>query len=157
MGVVVVVGIVRPGPRACSQRSGGSGRLGASVEPLPMNLQHVAIGIAHDGAERARAFYGGVLGLEERALPAGVDPERFIWFAVGDGLDLHLHLLDGDDPPAVRSHFCLLVGDELEPPAGTRRGGRHRHARSPALARARRVLLLRPVRQPDRVRAPAHV
>ena len=80
-----------------------------------MNLQHVAIGIAHDGAERARAFYGGVLGLEERALPAGVDPERFIWFAVGEGLDLHLHVLDGDDPPAVRSHFCLLVGDELEP------------------------------------------
>ena len=80
-----------------------------------MNLQHVAIGIAHDGAERARAFYGGVLGLDERALPAGVDSERFVWFAVGDGLDLHLHVLDGDDPPAVRSHFCLLVGDELEP------------------------------------------
>ena len=79
-----------------------------------MRLQHVAIGIAPDGAERARAFYGGLLGLEEQVPPPGVDQTMFIWFRVGDGLDLHLHVLDEEDPPPVRAHFCLLVGDQLE-------------------------------------------
>ena len=79
-----------------------------------MRLQHVAIGIAEDGAERARAFYGGLLGLEERQPPPPVDREKFIWFRAGEGLDLHLHVLDEADPPPVRAHFCLLVDGDLD-------------------------------------------
>jgi catechol 2,3-dioxygenase-like lactoylglutathione lyase family enzyme len=79
-----------------------------------VRLQHVAIGIAADGAERARSFYGDLLGLEERTLPKGVDAERFIWFQLGEGLDLHLHVLDEADPPAVRAHFCVVVGNDLD-------------------------------------------
>jgi catechol 2,3-dioxygenase-like lactoylglutathione lyase family enzyme len=80
-----------------------------------VRLQHVALGIAHDGAEKARHFYSGLLGLEERELPEGVDPALFIWFRLGDAdLELHLHLLDEADPPPVRAHFCLVVGDDLD-------------------------------------------
>jgi catechol 2,3-dioxygenase-like lactoylglutathione lyase family enzyme len=74
----------------------------------------VSVGIAPDGAERARTFYGGVLGLDERPLPEAVDPTRFLWFHLGDRLDLHLHVLDSVDPPAVRDHFCVVVDEPLE-------------------------------------------
>ena len=41
-----------------------------------MQLQHVAIGISAGGAETARAFYGDLLGLEERSVPDGVDVRK---------------------------------------------------------------------------------
>jgi catechol 2,3-dioxygenase-like lactoylglutathione lyase family enzyme len=77
-------------------------------------LQHVSVGIAGDGAEAARSFYGDLLMLEERPLPEGVDPAAFIWYRAGDGLDVHLHVLSHEDPPPERGHFCLVVGDRLE-------------------------------------------
>jgi catechol 2,3-dioxygenase-like lactoylglutathione lyase family enzyme len=80
-----------------------------------VELQHVAIGVSAGGAAAARAFYGGLLGLEERPVPEGVDPEGFIWYRVGGpNRELHLHILDEPDPPPVRAHFCLLVGDALD-------------------------------------------
>jgi catechol 2,3-dioxygenase-like lactoylglutathione lyase family enzyme len=78
------------------------------------HLQHVSIGIAADGPVAARVFYGDVLGLAERSLPAGVDPDRFIWYRLDEGADLHLHVLDRADPPAARDHFCLVVGAGLD-------------------------------------------
>jgi catechol 2,3-dioxygenase-like lactoylglutathione lyase family enzyme len=80
-----------------------------------VELQHIAIGISAGGAEAARAFYGELLGLEERPVPEGVDPDGFIWYrAGGSNLELHLHILDEPDPPPVRAHFCLLVGEKLD-------------------------------------------
>lgn len=76
-----------------------------------MRLQHVSIVIPPDGADAARAFYGGLLGLEERAVLPKLDPARFIWFRAGG--DLELHLILGDEVPSERAHFCLVV-DELE-------------------------------------------
>ena len=76
-----------------------------------MRLQHVSIAIPLDGAARARAFYGDLLGLEERGVLPKLDPSRFIWFRVGGDLELHLMLLD--DAPPDHAHFCLTV-DELE-------------------------------------------
>jgi catechol 2,3-dioxygenase-like lactoylglutathione lyase family enzyme len=76
-----------------------------------MRLQHVSIVIPPDGAEAARAFYGGLLGLEERDVLPKLDPARFIWFRVGG--DLELHLILGDEAPSERAHFCLVV-EELE-------------------------------------------
>jgi catechol 2,3-dioxygenase-like lactoylglutathione lyase family enzyme len=76
-----------------------------------VRLQHVSIAIPLDGAAQARAFYGGLLGLEERDVLPKLDPARFIWFRVGGDLELHLMLLDG--PPPERPHFCLVTDDDL--------------------------------------------
>jgi catechol 2,3-dioxygenase-like lactoylglutathione lyase family enzyme len=76
-----------------------------------MRLQHVSVAIPPDGADAARAFYGGLLGLEERDVVPKLDPGSFIWFRVGG--DLELHLMLNEDPPPERAHFCLVV-DDLE-------------------------------------------
>jgi catechol 2,3-dioxygenase-like lactoylglutathione lyase family enzyme len=72
-----------------------------------VRLQHVSIAIPLDGAARARAFYGDLLGLEERDVLPKLDPSHFIWFHVGGDLELHLMLVD--EPPPDRPHFCLAV------------------------------------------------
>jgi catechol 2,3-dioxygenase-like lactoylglutathione lyase family enzyme len=77
-----------------------------------VRLQHVSIPIASGGEERARAFYGGLLGLEERSVPPHLDPSRLIWFRIGEP-DLELHLMIGTTPPEGAQHFCLEL-PELE-------------------------------------------
>ena len=76
-----------------------------------MRLQHVTIAIPPDGAERARAFYGGLLGLEEKPVLPKLDPARFIWYAAGGDNELHLQLMP--ESPPDKPHFCLAV-DELD-------------------------------------------
>ncbi len=76
-----------------------------------MRLQHVSIAIPIDGAEQARSFYGGLLGLEERAVLPKLDPAGFIWYRAGGDLELHLMLVEEAAPE--RPHFCLAV-DDLE-------------------------------------------
>jgi catechol 2,3-dioxygenase-like lactoylglutathione lyase family enzyme len=75
-----------------------------------VRLQHVSIAIPLDGAEAARAFYGGLLGLEERDVLPKLDPATFIWYRVGGDLELHLMLLE--ESPPDKPHVCLVV-DEL--------------------------------------------
>jgi catechol 2,3-dioxygenase-like lactoylglutathione lyase family enzyme len=77
-----------------------------------VRLQHVSIAIPLDGAERARAFYAGLLGLEERDVLPKLDPARFIWFRVGGDRELHLMLLDQPQPD--RPHFCLVTEGDLD-------------------------------------------
>jgi catechol 2,3-dioxygenase-like lactoylglutathione lyase family enzyme len=77
-----------------------------------VRLQHVSIRIPSGGEERARAFYGGLLGLEERNVPPHLDPSQLIWFRVG-APDLELHLMIGSPPPEGGQHFCLEL-PELE-------------------------------------------
>ena len=76
-----------------------------------MRLQHVSIAIPPDRAAEARAFYGGLLGLEERDVLPALDPARFIWFRTGGDTELHLMLTD--EPPPDGPHFCLAL-DDLE-------------------------------------------
>jgi catechol 2,3-dioxygenase-like lactoylglutathione lyase family enzyme len=76
-----------------------------------VRLQHVSVAIPRDGAEEARAFYGTLLGLEERDVLPRLDPESFIWFRAGGDLELHLMLVD--ERPPVRPHFCLVVDGGL--------------------------------------------
>jgi catechol 2,3-dioxygenase-like lactoylglutathione lyase family enzyme len=76
-----------------------------------MRLQHVTIAIPLDGAERARAFYGGFLGLEEKPVLPKLDPALFIWYRAGGENELHLQLTP--EPAPDKPHFCLLV-DELD-------------------------------------------
>lgn len=77
-----------------------------------MRLQHVSVAIPTDGADRARGFYGGLLGLEERDVLPKLDPASFIWYRVGGDLELHLMLVD--DAPPERAHLCLAVGGGLD-------------------------------------------
>jgi catechol 2,3-dioxygenase-like lactoylglutathione lyase family enzyme len=77
-----------------------------------VRLQHVSIAIPADGAGEARAFYGGVLGLEERDVLPKLDPAGFIWYRVGGDLELHL-MLTGERPPEG-PHFCLAVDGDLD-------------------------------------------
>jgi catechol 2,3-dioxygenase-like lactoylglutathione lyase family enzyme len=64
------------------------------------------------GHDTARAFYGGLLGLEERAVPPKLDPSELVWFRVGGNLELHVFV--SEERPLQDQHLCLLVdGEEL--------------------------------------------
>ncbi len=43
-----------------------------------MRLQHVSVAIPPGGAEAARAFYGGLIGLEERDVLPALDPDQHV-------------------------------------------------------------------------------
>lgn len=76
-----------------------------------MRLQHVSVVIPRGAEAPARAFYGELLGLEEREVLPTLDPLSFIWYRLGK--DLELHLMLADETPPSRPHFCLFV-DDLE-------------------------------------------
>ncbi len=69
----------------------------------------MTIAVPAEGAEEARAFYGGTLGLEERDVLPALDPSRFIWFRLAG--DQELHLMLADESPPVAPHFCIAVDD----------------------------------------------
>ena len=71
-----------------------------------MRLQHVSIPIATGAEEEARAFYGELLGLEERDVPPHLPAERFIWFRLGEP-DLELHLIVGGERFEGGHHLCI--------------------------------------------------
>ena len=84
-----------------------------------MRLQHVTGVIPLDGAERARAFYGGLLGLREKPVLPKLDPARFIWYGAGGDCELHLQLTDearlraGAGPDVVRLSIGLEAVDDI--------------------------------------------
>ena len=63
----------RPRRTLCAPTSSSTRRSGSSSAEL-VRLQHVSVAIPRDGAERARAFYGELLGLEERDVLPKLDP-----------------------------------------------------------------------------------
>jgi catechol 2,3-dioxygenase-like lactoylglutathione lyase family enzyme len=77
-----------------------------------MRLQHVSIAIQPDGADTAREFYGGLLGLQEKPVPPKLDPGQLVWFETGGDLELHLMQTGDEAPPDA--HFCLAVDSGLE-------------------------------------------
>ena len=79
---------------------------------MTLELQHVSVPMPRDGHDAARAFYGGLLGLEERDVPPKLDPAQLIWFRVGG--DLELHLFESDESAPRSQHFCLRVDSDLD-------------------------------------------
>ena len=76
-----------------------------------VKIQHVSIPMPSGGMQRAREFYGDGLGLEEKPVPAVLNPEEIVWFRLGDG-DQELHVFT--EPGGVRSvgqHLCIQVDD----------------------------------------------
>jgi catechol 2,3-dioxygenase-like lactoylglutathione lyase family enzyme len=74
-------------------------------------LQHVSTPYPPGRVEELRAFYTGVLGLEEKAVPESLTGRGLVWFSAGDG-ERELHFLPEQnvDRRSMR-HFCLEVDD----------------------------------------------
>jgi catechol 2,3-dioxygenase-like lactoylglutathione lyase family enzyme len=76
---------------------------------MPPQLQHVSIPIPPDGSDAARAFYTGILQLEEIAVPREVKALDAAWFRLGDA-ELHLFFEEMQADRSAR-HFCIAVDD----------------------------------------------
>lgn len=72
-------------------------------------LHHVQLAMPAGAEDRARAFYAGVLGLEEIAKPPVLAARGGAWFGAG-GVELHLGVEDGFTP-ARKAHPGILVTD----------------------------------------------
>jgi catechol 2,3-dioxygenase-like lactoylglutathione lyase family enzyme len=72
-------------------------------------IDHVQVAAPPGCEERARAFYGGLLGLPELEKPAALAARGGCWFACGEQ---QLHIGVGDPfVPAVKAHPALRVRD----------------------------------------------
>ncbi len=70
-------------------------------------LDHVQLAMPRGREAEARAFYGGVLGLEEVPKPPHLVVRGGVWFGCG-AAGLHLGVED-DFRPAKKAHPALLV------------------------------------------------
>ena len=75
---------------------------------MTARLQHVSIPRPPGSAALTRAFYGDLLGLEEKPPPASIQSLGVIWFKVGEDAELHLFREEPLDDASNR-HFCLVV------------------------------------------------
>jgi len=72
-------------------------------------LQHVSVPRPRGSADQARRFYGGILGLEEIAVPATLAHLDLVWYRLGDD---ELHLFEDERGVGhAAQHFCLQVDD----------------------------------------------
>ena len=77
-----------------------------------VRVQHVSIPIPPDGAGAARTFYGGVLGLAEKQVPAALDSSQLTWFAVGeDEHEIHCFVDPDFRNRSTAAHLCLETDD----------------------------------------------
>jgi ubiquinone/menaquinone biosynthesis C-methylase UbiE/catechol 2,3-dioxygenase-like lactoylglutathione lyase family enzyme len=76
---------------------------------LVEGFDHVQVTAPRDGEEQAKAFYGGVLGLEEVAKPAVLQGRGGAWYRCG-AQQVHLGLED-DFTPQRKAHPAFLVSD----------------------------------------------
>jgi catechol 2,3-dioxygenase-like lactoylglutathione lyase family enzyme len=70
-------------------------------------IDHVQLAMPKGGEDRARQFYGGVLGMSEDKKPPELAARGGAWFSAGA---IHLHLgVDAEFRPARRAHPALVV------------------------------------------------
>lgn len=81
-------------------------------EQSSIRLQHVGVTFPPGEEQTIRAFYTGVIGLEEIPVPDAVADRGWIWFGTRDA-GIELHFIPSDRPPdrERRHHFCLEVED----------------------------------------------
>jgi catechol 2,3-dioxygenase-like lactoylglutathione lyase family enzyme len=73
-------------------------------------IQHVSIPRPPGSGDATRAFYAGLLGLQEKPVPETIAHLDLIWFDIGDDMELHLFTENPIDDPSGR-HFCIEVDD----------------------------------------------
>ena len=88
-----------------------------SLRPMARltGIDHVLLAMPRGGEPRARAFYGGVLGLREVPKPPPLDTHGGCWFISGGNQPVAIHL-GTEEPfaPARKAHVALLVDDIAE-------------------------------------------
>jgi catechol 2,3-dioxygenase-like lactoylglutathione lyase family enzyme len=74
-------------------------------------IQHISIPRppGPDSAAVARAFYSGLLGLEEAPVPKSIQHLDLVWFRLGN-MELHVFSEEPLNDPSGR-HYCLVVED----------------------------------------------
>jgi catechol 2,3-dioxygenase-like lactoylglutathione lyase family enzyme len=80
---------------------------------VPTRLQHVSIARPPQSSGQARAFYGGLLGLEEIPPPRALAPLDLIWYRLASDTELHILVEDPVGQDRSGRHFCLAVDDIL--------------------------------------------
>ena len=86
-----------------------------------LGLDHVQVAIPPGAQPEGRAFYAGVLGLEEIPRPESLRSTGAVWFRVGSG-ELHLGI-QPEFHPARKAHPAILVSDADEVAARCEEGG----------------------------------
>jgi len=76
---------------------------------LVLGLDHVQVSIPPGGEQRAREFYGAVLGLREVPRPASLAARPGLWFEC-PGASLHIGV-ESDFRPARKAHPAFVVAD----------------------------------------------
>ena len=114
------------------------------VDPSEMaitGIDHVQVAAPPGCEDAARAFYGGLLGLDELAKPAALAARGGCWFRVG-GQELHVGV---EDPfvPARKAHPGL-VADDLDALAERLREAGHAVAFDDAIPGAERFYVADP-------------
>ena len=85
------------------------------MKPLVRAITHVQVAIPEGGEDKARAFYGELLGLVELAKPPELAKRGGCWFELPEGTCGQLHLgVDQDFRPAKKAHVAFLVSDVAE-------------------------------------------
>ena len=74
-----------------------------------LSFDHVQLAMPAGDEEKARAFYGGILGMTELPKPPELAKRGGAWFQAG-GVVLHLGV-EADFRPARKAHPALLVDD----------------------------------------------
>src|SRR5262245_44326090 len=62
---------------------------GYAVEMNLRGLQHVSSPVPQGRQAEVRRFYGELLGLTEVPVPRTLDASQLVWYAAGDGMELH--------------------------------------------------------------------
>ena len=73
-------------------------------------IQHVSIPRPPGSGEATRAFYGELLGLEEKPVPETIVHLDLVWFNIGGDMELHVFSEEPIDDPSGR-HFCMEFDD----------------------------------------------
>jgi catechol 2,3-dioxygenase-like lactoylglutathione lyase family enzyme len=75
-----------------------------------MRIDHVQVAAPPGCEAEARAFYGGVLGLEEIPKPEPLRARGGVWFRLDGGQQLHVGV-DDAFTPARKAHPAFAVDD----------------------------------------------
>lgn len=77
-----------------------------------LEIDHIQLAMPEDGVDRAREFYGEVLGLEEVPRPETISRNVGLWFAAGT---VRVHLgVERDFQPSKKAHPAFVVEGATE-------------------------------------------
>lgn len=76
----------------------------------PTRLHHVHFTVPSDAVDQARAFYCGVLGLEEMEKPESLKPRGGLWLLLNE-VQIHIGVQDGVERQPLKAHLAFQVED----------------------------------------------